>query len=82
MIYYTADLHLGFARILKACTRPFASVEEMDEVLIRNWNETVGNQDTVYILYFLVGIRQKGLGWDRTYRRILLKNVCMKTFFE
>lgn len=50
MIFYTADLHLGFPRILKACVRPFASVEEMDEVLIRNWNETVGDQDTVYIV--------------------------------
>lgn len=48
MIYYTADLHLGYAPML--AHRPFESVQEMDETLIRNWNETVGPDDTVYIV--------------------------------
>lgn len=50
MIYYTADLHLGYLPILQATLRPFASVKEMDEALIRNWNETVWPEDTVYIV--------------------------------
>jgi len=50
MIYYTADLHLGDKAVLELCKRPFASVEEMDETIIRNWNETVGKKDHVYIL--------------------------------
>lgn len=50
MIYYTADLHLGYAPILQATARPFASVEEMDETLIRNWNERVSSEDEVYIV--------------------------------
>lgn len=36
--------------ILRFDQRPFATVEEMTHVLIRNWNSTVANQDTVYIL--------------------------------
>ena len=50
MIYYTADLHLGNAEIIKRSNRPFSSVEEMDDCLIRNWNDTVTEEDTVYFL--------------------------------
>ena len=50
MIFYTSDMHLGDERILRLSCRPFASVEEMDAALIRNWNQTVSEEDTVYIL--------------------------------
>lgn len=49
MIYYTSDLHLGHANIIKLCHRPFADVDEMNAVLITNWNARVANSDTVYI---------------------------------
>lgn len=54
MIYYTADLHVHYALLLPS--RPFATVEEMDEALVKNWNDTVGPEDTVY----LVG----DIGWN------------------
>lgn len=54
MIYYTADLHLGHEAILSLCSRPFADVDAMDEAFIRNWNERVHADDTVYILGDLV----------------------------
>ena len=47
MIFYTADLHFLYEPLLSS--RPFATVEEMDETLIRNWNETVSPEDTVYL---------------------------------
>jgi calcineurin-like phosphoesterase family protein len=50
MIYFTADLHFGHNSIIKHCNRPFASSEEMDAALIRNWNETVTSRDEVYVL--------------------------------
>ena len=48
-IWFTSDTHFGHARILDYCkdTRPFESVEEMDETLIAIWNAQVGKQDTV-----------------------------------
>jgi len=50
MIYFTADLHLGHANVIRYCDRPFLSVEDMDAGLIRNWNTTVSRCDEVYIL--------------------------------
>jgi calcineurin-like phosphoesterase family protein len=50
MIYFTADLHLGHANVIRFCNRPFADVEEMDGALIANWNATVNGNDEVYIL--------------------------------
>lgn len=50
MIFFTSDPHFGHANIIRHCDRPFSSVEEMNEIMIRNWNERVSNADTVYIL--------------------------------
>ena len=50
MIYFTADMHLGHQGIIKLCNRPFESVDEMDEVLINNWNKKVKKGDTVYVV--------------------------------
>jgi calcineurin-like phosphoesterase family protein len=50
MIYFTADLHLGHTNIIAHTNRPFATVEEMDEVLLNNWNAKVQKNDTVYIV--------------------------------
>lgn len=47
MYFFTADEHYGHKNILQYCRRPFASVEEMDQELIRRHNEVVGTDDTV-----------------------------------
>lgn len=54
MIFFTADLHLGHANIIKHCERPFSSVEEMDEHLISAWNKSVRPTDSIYILGDLI----------------------------
>jgi calcineurin-like phosphoesterase family protein len=50
MIWFTSDLHFGHGRIIEYCGRPFSGVDEMNDALITNWNETVKDNDTVYIL--------------------------------
>ena len=49
-IFFTADLHLGHANIIKYCNRPFESIQEMDRAIINNWNSRVQPNDTVYVL--------------------------------
>ena len=48
--FYISDLHFGHANVIRFDNRPFANLEEMHEVLIKNWNDKVSNEDTVYIL--------------------------------
>lgn len=48
--YWTGDLHLGHARIIELCDRPFASVDEMNEVIIDNINATVSTSDQLIIV--------------------------------
>lgn len=50
MIYYTGDLHFGHQNVIKFDNRPFADLDEMERVLINNWNARVQTGDTVYIL--------------------------------
>lgn len=50
MIWFTSDLHLGHRAAISMCERSFKNVEEMNEILIRNFNSCVKKNDTVYIL--------------------------------
>ena len=57
MVWVTSDLHLGHAPkmdgrggIIQHANRPFKTIEEHDEYLIRRWNETVSKGDTTYVL--------------------------------
>lgn len=49
-IYFTSDLHLGHRNVIKFCDRPFRDVYEMDQTLIKNWNETVSQNDYIFNL--------------------------------
>lgn len=51
-IYLTSDCHFNHNNILQyeAKTRPFETIEEMNETIINNWNNVVSNEDTIYVL--------------------------------
>ncbi len=48
--WFTADTHFGHENVIRYCERPFASVQEMDEALIENWNYITRPKDTIYHL--------------------------------
>lgn len=59
-VFFTADTHFGHANIIKLCDRSiigsdgklrrFRHVDEMDETMIKRWNERIGPKDIVYHL--------------------------------
>jgi calcineurin-like phosphoesterase family protein len=51
-IFFIGDTHFGHANIIHYCARPFSFYypDDMDRVLIRNWNSTVGPDSLVYHL--------------------------------
>lgn len=50
MIYFTSDQHYWHARVIEYCGRPYKDVNEMNEMMIKNWNDVVQPDDTVYCL--------------------------------
>ncbi len=52
MIFFTSDTHFNHVKILEfePKSRPFETLEEMNETIINNWNSRVTDEDTVYIL--------------------------------
>ena len=49
-IFFTADTHFGHTSILQFCNRPWKTIAKMNRALIRNWNDSISENDTVYIL--------------------------------
>ena len=52
MIYFTSDCHFNHKNILayEPESRPFATIEEMNEAIIANWNSVVAAEDEVWVL--------------------------------
>ena len=48
--FFTSDTHFSHKNILSFGIRPFSTLEEMEEVLINNWNRKVRPGDIVYHL--------------------------------
>lgn len=50
MKYYISDLHLFHENAIRFDQRPFQSVQQMHDTILKNWNDRVMNGDYVYIL--------------------------------
>jgi calcineurin-like phosphoesterase family protein len=48
MIWFTSDTHFDHAKIIELENRPFKDVEEMEDVLVHNWNRRVAKGDLIY----------------------------------
>lgn len=51
-IFLISDCHFNHDNILKyeRITRPFTNINLMNQTIVDNWNMTISNNDTVYIL--------------------------------
>lgn len=73
-VFFTSDTHFNHANIIRYCQRPFKDVDEMNEVMIANWNNTVGNDDVIFHLgdFCLGGAAEWTKLLDRLNGRIYL----------
>jgi calcineurin-like phosphoesterase family protein len=51
-VFVISDMHLGHANIIRYCSRPFlySDVDEMNSILIRNWNSVISPATRAYHL--------------------------------
>lgn len=49
-VFFTADTHFGDSNIIRYENRPFSNIEDMDRTIIKNWNDTVSENDKVFLL--------------------------------
>lgn len=48
--WLTSDLHFGHTNIIAYTSRPYVDVEQMNDDLVRRWNEKVTPNDEVWVL--------------------------------
>jgi calcineurin-like phosphoesterase family protein len=74
-VWFTSDLHLGHANIIRYCHRPFDDVDHMDAEIIGRWNARVSQGDTVFVVgdFSLSDDRARIQAWrDRLLGRVVL----------
>lgn len=47
-IFFISDFHIGHSNIIRFDNRPFTDMNHMQETLISNWNNVVGEDDIVF----------------------------------
>ena len=73
-VFFTSDTHFYHGNIIRFCNRPFKDVDMMNETIISNWNNTVGQDDIVFHLgdFCLGGSAEWTKMLDRLNGRIYL----------
>ncbi len=49
-VFVLSDLHFDHTSIIRRCRRPFSSTQQMNRILVNNWNDRVRKGDRVYYL--------------------------------
>lgn len=49
-VWVSSDLHFFHKNVIKFCNRPYNTVEEMNEGIIKNFNSVIQPNDTLYLL--------------------------------
>jgi len=73
-IWVTSDTHFNHKNIIRYTKRPFKSVRQMNNTLIRRWNQRVKRGDIVYHLGDFV-MAKHNIGSIRYFRRRLNGNI-------
>jgi len=61
-VWCISDPHFRHANIIRYTSRPFNNVNEMDETMFNNWNDTISDDDTVLFLGdFVIGSSKLGM---------------------
>lgn len=67
-VFFTSDTHFSHDNIIRFCNRPFKDIHEMDETMIKNWNDVVNEDSVVFHLGdFAFGGSQV---WNDTLKRL------------
>ena len=70
--WFTSDTHFNHENIIEYSKRPFKTLSQMNEVLIKNWNQRVKPEDTIFFLGDF-GYRTANLALDEIVGRLLGK---------
>lgn len=49
-VWLISDNHFNHQKIIEYCNRPFKTVEQMNEEMIKKWNSMVKEDDKIYHL--------------------------------
>ncbi|MCM1132983.1 MAG: metallophosphoesterase [Ruminococcus flavefaciens] len=49
-VFFIADTHFGDSGVIAYENRPFPSADDMDDVLVKNWNDTVSESDKIFVV--------------------------------
>ena len=68
--WFSSDHHFGHKNIIEYCSRPFDSIEEMDETLINNHNEVVNMDDVIIFAGDFTLIKNKSVVYKKYINRL------------
>lgn len=71
-VWLISDTHFHHENIIHYTNRPFSNVDEMDRMLVDNWNGTIRNSDIVYFLGDL-SFKQPGILNILNGRKIMIR---------